>query len=311
MEARLFSSHKYKIDELASLVHPRDGHWRNRFVMVEAYFDESGIHDGASVCVVGGFYGMQMPWRKFERQWNKIIADYPELKGIGFHARRFFARTPHGERVSPYKDWSDEKADKFLERLVQAIMRNSIYPIGYGVIVADFMGLSLNERKWLTGAKFTIGGKCLSSGNPKKPYYIPFQFCVLDSSRMSKANPADKIHFFVGLDRTFHEYASGLYKYIISDQVRLPEKLRNLLGQISYPMAKDTAGLQAADLLAYQLYQYALKANAAGKNIEPTLLLKQLLYKRLPKQRFDLFDAKRFAGLIAQAKDLFDKITKM
>jgi len=29
----------------------------NRFVMMEGYFDESGIHDGAKVCIVAGYYG--------------------------------------------------------------------------------------------------------------------------------------------------------------------------------------------------------------------------------------------------------------
>jgi hypothetical protein len=274
--------------------------------MVEAYYDESGIHDGASVCVVGGFYGHQRAWRKFEREWNKIIDDYPELKNFGFHARRFFARDK-GKRVSPYSDWSDVKAAKFLERIVQAIMRNSIAPIGYGIVVKDFRSISLTNRKWLTGAKFLTNGKCISSGNPNKPYYVPFQYCVLDAARMSNANPVDKIHFFAGLDRSFHEYATDLYRYIVSDQRRLSEELRDVLGQISYPLAKDTPGLQAADLLTYELYQLALKQQS-DKNIKQSLLLKQLLKNRAPKQRFLLFDLARLHEMIRLAKAQYKEL---
>ena len=93
-------------------------------MMLETYLDESGIHQGAKVCAVGGFYGHEAAWRKFEGQWNKIVSDYPELKDKGFHARRFFARE-NGKRVGPYEDWSDDKADKFLNRLVQCVMRNA------------------------------------------------------------------------------------------------------------------------------------------------------------------------------------------
>jgi hypothetical protein len=78
-------------------------------VMMEAYFDESGIHDGAKVCVVAGFYGTQPAWRVFENQWKKILSDYPELDGEGFHAKRFFARNENQERVGRYIGWADEK----------------------------------------------------------------------------------------------------------------------------------------------------------------------------------------------------------
>ena len=66
---------------------------------MEAYFDESGIHDGAKVCVVAGYYGTEMAWKKFEGQWNKILLDYPELNGEAFHAKRFFARDENQKRL--------------------------------------------------------------------------------------------------------------------------------------------------------------------------------------------------------------------
>jgi hypothetical protein len=72
-------------------------------MMMEAYFDESGIHEQAKVCVVAGFYGEQQSWRDFENRWNTVIADYPELSGEGFHAKRFRARK-EGRRVGRYKD---------------------------------------------------------------------------------------------------------------------------------------------------------------------------------------------------------------
>lgn len=276
--------------------------------MIEAYFDESGIHDQAKVCVVGGFYGTQAAWRTFERQWNKIIADYPELHDCGFHAKEFFDRA-NGKRTGHYKNWNDDKTRKFLDRLVQAIMRNRIFPITYGIVVEDFLSLPLEARRWLTGARFRPDGKCVSSGSPNKSYYMPFSFCVLDSARMSGANRIDKIHFFAGLDRTFYEYASALYKHILVDS-RLQESVKQLLGQISYPLAKDTPGLQAADLLMYRCYRFALDKIDAKQNLPIPPLIAKLTKNRKAKQRFDLFDSTRLQQLQDMGKRAYEKLVQ-
>ncbi len=275
-------------------------------MMLEAYFDESGIHDRAKVCVVGGYYGTQVAWRTFEKQWNKIIADYPEVENHGFHAKEFFGRA-NGKRIGRYREWDDQKAGNCLDKLVQAIIRNRIFPISYAIVVKDFLALPLIDRKWFTSAKFRLDGKCVSSGCPSKSYYVPFQFCVLDSARMSSANVVDKIHFFAGLDRTFNEYASSLYRYLLSD-VRLPASVLDLLGGIAYPLTKNTPGIQAADLLVYRLYRFALKKVAAKENLLIPTLIAKLTKNRKPKQRFELFDSTRLRQLQVMGKRAYERM---
>ena len=34
-----------------------------------AYFDESGIHEDSSHCIVAGFVGSDREWKKFEVRW--------------------------------------------------------------------------------------------------------------------------------------------------------------------------------------------------------------------------------------------------
>jgi hypothetical protein len=270
--------------------------------MFEAYFDESGIHQGAEICVVGGFYGTHAAWRRFENQWNKIIDDYPELAGEGFHAKVFFDRAS-GKRVGPYKTWDDAKATKFLDRLVQTIMRNRIFPIGYAIVVQHFSDLPQKTREWFTGAKFTINGKRISSGSPKRSYYVPFQFSVLEAAKASGTK--EKIHFFVGLDRSFSEYADGLYKYLLEDSARIPDLYRSVLGSINFPLAKETPGLQAADLLSYRLYRYAqdiLAAIEMRKRIPLPPLLQRILKNKKPHQRFDLLDGPRLRRISKDAQ---------
>ncbi|MGC2472864.1 MAG: DUF3800 domain-containing protein [Candidatus Sulfotelmatobacter sp.] len=247
---------------------------------MEAYFDESGIHDRARVCVVAGFYGNQEAWRNFESGWNDILSKHPELDGEGFHAKRFYARKD-GKRVGRYKDWSDAKAREFLERLATHIVSSTkIFPIAYAVIVDDFMNMPLRSRQWLTGAKFAKhNGKPTTSGCPNKPYYMPFTFCVLKAAQKSAFISSEKLHVFVGLDRTFHGYASNLYRFLTIDE-RLPMPLRAKLGTLANPLAKDTPGLQAADLLAYTMYDaslIALTRTMQKKAYYPPVFLMRLL----------------------------------
>lgn len=276
-------------------------------MVIEAYFDESGIHENAEVCVVAGYYGTQKAWRGFEKQWDKILSDYPELKQ-GFHAKKFFRRD-NRKRVGEYADWDDIKARRFLDRLVQCIIGNRIFPISFAIIVGDFRKLPLMERKWLTGARFTINGKPISSGCPNRSYYVPFDFCVLDSARMSGANVTEKIDFFVGLDRSFSGYANTLYSFVLSD-ARLPASVRNLLGRISYPLASSTPGLQAADLLAYRLYRFALDKVAAKQNLPIPALISKLTKNRKSGQRFTMFDSSRLTQLINMGQHAFHELAR-
>jgi hypothetical protein len=65
----------------------------------------------------------------------------------------FFGRQD-GKRIGEYKDWSDSKAKNFLDLLVGIVKRSRVVPIGYAVIVEDFLAMPLISRQWLTGAKF-------------------------------------------------------------------------------------------------------------------------------------------------------------
>jgi len=264
-----------------------------RYVFTEAYFDESGIHDGAKLCAVGGYYGTEEAWRKFEKQWRAILKDNGLLE-IGFHAKDFYRRKD-GKRVPPYADWANEKAAKFENRLIQAIMRSRIVPFGHGVVVAEWNNLPYDMRKFLSGAH-RRKGKFLSSGAPAKSYYLPFQLCV--SEAVCSSGAQDKVHLFAGLDRTFSDYAGILYRQLFNDP-RLSQTTKDKMGTLAFPLAKDTPPLQAADLLVYQLYQFGLARFRGGARMRP--ILKSLLKNQRANQRFNLLRTDDFYELVTIA----------
>jgi hypothetical protein len=115
---------RYKIDEIGELVHPRDGQ-RKIVNMLVAYLDESGVHGNADLCVVAGYFGGISPWRRFEREWKRILAR-AEIKD--FHANRFWARSK-GKTVGVYSGWTEARKREFIADLVEAIASSRIYPV--------------------------------------------------------------------------------------------------------------------------------------------------------------------------------------
>ncbi|MGD0793495.1 MAG: hypothetical protein ABR920_17135 [Terriglobales bacterium] len=44
--------------------------------MIDAYLDESGVHDGAAMCVIAGYFGGNGQFRRFERDWKKVLSRF-------------------------------------------------------------------------------------------------------------------------------------------------------------------------------------------------------------------------------------------
>jgi len=214
--------------------------------MLEAYLDEGGIHDGAAFCVVAGYVGRRNHWRHFEDAWKEVLAEF------GFTLADFHA-----------KDWmkSDSKRPILLE-LANAISRYAIYPVSMGIVVEDFNSLTLEQRKWLTGGTLR-NGEVKTSGSPRKSYYVPFLLCLMRITTYSK--PGNRVHFLLGLDRTFSGYARALYAQIKTKKSARTEWVtKSALGDILFPMASETAELQAADLLSHLTYLHMVERQKEG-----------------------------------------------
>jgi hypothetical protein len=263
-----------KIDELVTLVHPRDGH-RKILVMLEAYMDESGIHDEAPICIVAGYFAEHREWAKFEKKWKSVLSDHL-VPLEQFHAKDFIKRTGFFRKSR----WRDLAYLTFGNEVVKAIHRYKIYSVSCGIVVEDFNSFSLKERRAMTGG-LDAKGQVTKTGCPGKPYFVPFQLCI---ERVCHYTPKEaKAHFFFGVDRSFAKYATELFAIVKS---RSYDPLSNCLGMIGYPDAKDTAALQASDLLAYCSYRLLEERWKTGNwELPPPHLLLALTQRAKSKQR--------------------------
>jgi hypothetical protein len=157
--------------------------------------------------------------------------------------------------------------------LVRAIAAYKIYPVSAGIIIGDFTSFTEPQRRFLTGGTLRRG-KLVSSGCPNKPYFTSFQWCI--RTLVKRAPVGGKAHFFFGLDRPFAKYATSLYR-IIKEAPR-PDGNRDRLGEIAFPLAKETPQLQAADLLTYLTYEHVTeRLHANDWSVPPKSLLAQCL----------------------------------
>jgi hypothetical protein len=98
-------------------------------VPLSAYFDESWT-DG-TVLVVSGFLSSEQLWLKFEKKWNKLLAD----SGL-----KFFRMVDFAQSKGEFKDWKgkEDKRKKFLEKAIEIIAKHTWASFAAGVILKDW-----------------------------------------------------------------------------------------------------------------------------------------------------------------------------
>ena len=214
--------------------------------IIEGYCDESGIQDGASNCVVAGWVATSRKWKLFESRWSRASG------GVEFHGKQFFARDPGGNRVGPYRGWPDDRANKYLQGLLDAILDCQLRSIGAVINVADFQARTVEERKWLTGAAYLPDFKKWEGrGSPQRPYYLGFTECVEQGAACVK-NPDWKIHFYFDQQNVLAPYAADYYQRA---RGYAPPPLARRLGELTFKSRDGLGALQAADLLAHACYK--------------------------------------------------------
>jgi hypothetical protein len=258
-------------------------HSTKRFAMIRVYMDDSGTHRDSPYCLIAGYWGGVNQWLKFERDWHGILTAYNVHE---FHAKEYWARDEKQQRVGPYKGWTDQRRKHFLFELLSVIGAYKLFPFAHGVRRSEWNKQSQPERQLL------CGGHSLKA--PDNPMFMAFRVCILRT--ISYCRPGVVMHFALDSNKNTDPWALICYG-----------ELKRLLSQASDPAAKHMGDLtfadsvralplQAADLLAYEAYKYAIWADGDyTKNVRPSYMLALKNFRS--QDDFWLFDAQRFANL--------------
>lgn len=225
-----------------------------RSVRLDVKMDESGIHDGAKLCVVAGFIGTVKQWARFDELWGPSSS-------TPFHAKEFFARAPNGQRIGRYVGWSDARAQVYFDRILRAIEKPRLLPIGSALDVAAFKALTEEDRHRLTGGEWGRH-KIRLSGAPTKPYYLPFQDAIAWSLNEAERRGDFFVYFTFDEQHQLEKHAINVYNRIKeASRTMMPDSARRMAG-IAYESDEFNIGLQAADLLCYAWGKFATIGDA-------------------------------------------------
>ncbi|MDP6372793.1 MAG: DUF3800 domain-containing protein [Vicinamibacterales bacterium] len=261
--------------------------------MLEAYCDESGIHDEAKFCVVVGFVASARNWQLFENRWANASG------GVDFHGKRFFARDKKGHRVKPYNGWSDERARDYLLGLVDVIQTAAFMtPIGAVVDVKAFFRLTEGERRFLTGGaiekkKGSARPRWMRTGAPTKPYFVGFSQCVVDAA-LCVRKPGLRVNFVFDQQNEFNGHALRIFQDASTAVPR--DELKTRLGELIFKRKDGVGGLQAADLLAHAAYRRT--GTLVGDHAELDMVTSRI--RQMTHEKIRFFDRDMFEDRLSK-----------
>jgi hypothetical protein len=202
--------------------------------MLSAYFDDSGTHDQSDIVVVAGVFGTEWQLMSLERLWRKHLQR--PLDGKKRSLRRFHMTDCHDSR-GEFLGWTRTETDYFCHQLRSTIIDSHV--AGYGIACArkDWDALVSGDLRAILGDPEglcirNVFVKCL--GYLQAQYFDPHVTFVFDNRPSTTARDA-KVVF------------DAFQKW-----VREPR-----LTGIALLSSYDALPLQAADMIAWELYQHA------------------------------------------------------
>jgi hypothetical protein len=205
----------------------------SRFVVIlTAYFDDSGTHAGSDAVAVAGYISTPDQWIRFETQWRAA------LENLGLP---MFHMTSFANGVGPYRQWSEPQRRIRLGRLIDIIHANVLGSFGVVVPTEPF------NRLFSARAKAHCGGA----------YGLAATVNFLEVARIVKGiDEAQAWDAWIAY--VFESGTTGagqilkVFQYNEQD-TKEKEKLRLL--SLRFENKREFVPLQAADILAYELYQ--------------------------------------------------------
>jgi len=246
--------------------------------MLKAYFDESGIHAGAPICVVAGFVATNRCCSGLSWKWRGLLDKY-EIEF--FHAREY-AKRSGPFREGPPNIWRtakeifahhppnwDYECRRNFETDALAVIHESLdrsdplILVGAAVNTKDFLALPIDHRRWLTGGYMSSAKRWKRQGAPTKPYFLAFQQAVLDAVKFSQHSDhagrhlgtGDIVHFVFDQQFEYERSARGIFNAM----KRSPLSVKDRIGAVVFTSKSRALPLQVADFVAYESFCFLVE----------------------------------------------------
>ena len=187
--------------------------------MLYAFFDESGIHEGAKILAVGGWVATQDEFETLASHWNTVL----RRAGV-----KVFHFVDFNHSIREFEGWTPRWKEEFLKDMFDVLGRRQLMGVSGAIVMDDF-------KQVIAGGSGTV------LHEKHGPYWVCLQYCV---EAISKRVNDEVIYV---LDRQ-QEFDSPLREsYLTLKEVRADyaPKMRG----ITFEPKTKFPQLQAADLL--------------------------------------------------------------
>lgn len=191
------------------------------------YIDETGHSKDEQQRFVGvaGLVAPAENWEAFEHKWKQILSVF---KIPYFHMKDFANRRRH------YEGWSELKRQKLLGKLLRIVATTHPFPVGAIVSLDDYRSFSLEDRELMGD-----------------PYHFCLMGCVYLPAWRTENDPPDVRVAIVFSEQSEFKSMAGL---LLEDFNRKYPAAKRF-DQPVFQSMKTVEPLQAADIIAYELYK--------------------------------------------------------
>lgn len=202
--------------------------------MLRAYFDDSGTHDASKIVLVAGLFGTEGRMDGLDRNWKRHL-ERP-IDGMKAPLTRFHmadCQASQGE----FAGWSRTETDYFCHQLRTAIIESGVSAYVAACARKDWDDLVVGDMRAILGS---AEGFCIRN-------------CFVRTVAWAQRNTFDPKMTFI-----FDNRPSPVKRDagVVFDAFQR-ETVEPAVVGIAFLSSYDIRPLQAADLLAWEFYQYA------------------------------------------------------
>ena len=201
-------------------------------VLYTAYLDESGTHEGSEIVSVAGFVAAALDWERLSADWQTTLADY----GL-----EYFHMADFESRQGPYAAWTRACREGCLNRLLDTIFEHVSQSIACIIPKRSFdLTMSARAKLWCGDAYGLAALGCWRTlcNTAKDPRLDGVLAVTMESGALGR--------HAIG---NIHAEGSKVADWRSANPIR----------SLAFEDKRYFPPLQAADIMAYELYKQGLR----------------------------------------------------
>ena len=256
------------------------------------YCDESETE--GQCLVIAGYAASMEEWERFEENWREALND----EGLDeFHTKPFLS----GDE--PYQNLCWPERNRIYYRFIGLIREANLLGVSAALDLRGYKAL-LPRFKRL---------RAHPTANLLSPYYLAFQTLlqtvVTEVDETTDLEAGERIQFVFDIKKGHIGNSLDIFGELRTTN----QRYRDRLAGASFQDSLDYPGLQAADILAYEMRKYAMSVWSEGASAVIRQQLRELRNKGLVRETYLRADS--FANLVAEMewrmeqRDIPDRLT--